>query len=156
MRLSEIASIGAASSTEASTPTPSPRSTSIISWIAEKSRAVPPPYAFKQKTRHFGGVVFNRDAAIQSATASFARLKGRTALSSAFAASWWPTLACRAIAASGRGLCVIALTEVGAAEMATAAGIGNLALRFAQQCLCIGLAHEILLNGWKTQPECRH
>jgi hypothetical protein len=109
----------------------------------------------KQKPRHYGGVVFNRDAAIQSATASFARLKRRAALSSALAATWRPALACRAIAASGRGLGVIALTEVGAAEMATATGIGDLALHFAQQCFCIGLAHEILLNGWKTQPECR-
>jgi hypothetical protein len=83
------------------------------------------------------------------------RLKG-AALSSAFAATWRPALACRAIAASGRGLGVIALTEVGAAKMATATGIGDLALHFAQQCFCIGLAHEILLNGWKTQPECRH
>lgn len=39
-RRSEIASTGAALSIEASTLTPSPRFTSIISWIAEKNRTV--------------------------------------------------------------------------------------------------------------------
>jgi len=73
---------------------------------------------------------------------------------SAFGAAWRPALARLAIAAPGRGLGIVALTEVGAAEMTAATGVGDLALRSAQQRLCIGLAHDILLNGRKTQPKC--